>query len=69
MLLINIDQTTATGPTELTARILKETAKEIAAGVLSGIFQQPYEDGHVPSDWSTARISAKYKKGDKAKSI
>ena len=36
------------------------------AGVLSVIFQQSYEEGTVPSDWLTARISAIYKKGDKA---
>ena len=30
------------------------------------IFQQSYEEGTVPSDWLTARISAIYKKGDKA---
>ena len=65
ILLKNIDQTKATGPDELPARILKETAKEIA-GVLSVIFQQSYEEGTVPSDWLTARISAIYKKGDKA---
>ena len=66
MLLMNIDQTKATGPSELPTRILKETAKEIAADVLSEIFQQSYEDGPVPPDWSTARISATYKKDDKA---
>ena len=65
MLLKNIDQTKATGPDELPARILKETAREIA-GVLSVIFQQSYKEGTVPSDWLTARISAIYKKGDKA---
>ena len=65
ILLKNIDQTKATGPHELPARILKETAREIA-GVLSVIFQQSYEEGTVPSDWLTARISAIYKKGDKA---
>ena len=62
---MKFDQTKATGPDELPARILKETAKEIA-GVLSVIFQQSYEEGTVPSDWLTARISAIYKKGDKA---
>ena len=62
MLLKNIDQTKATGPDELPARILKETAKEIA-GVICVTFQS-YEDGTVPSDWLTARIYAIYKKGD-----
>ena len=46
---------------KLPARILKETANEIA-GVLAVIFQQSYEEGTVPSDWLTARISAIYKK-------
>ena len=59
ILLKNIDQTKATGPAELPERMLKETAKEIA-GVLSVIFQQSYEEGTVPSDWLTARISAIY---------
>ena len=49
----NIDQTKATGRNKLSARILKETANEIA-GVMSVIFQQSYEDGTVPSDGSPA---------------
>ena len=65
IVLKNIDQTKATGTDELPARILKETAKEIA-GVLSVIFQQSYEEVTVQSDWLTARISAIYKKCDKA---
>ena len=65
ILLKSIDETKATSPDELPTRILKETAKEIA-GVLSVIFQQSDENGTVPSDWLTARISAIYKKGDKA---
>ena len=65
ILLKNIDQTKATGPDELPARILKETAKAIS-GVLSVIFQQSYEDGTVPFDWLTTQISAIYQKGDKA---
>ena len=64
-LLKNINQTKAAGPDELPARILKETAKEIS-GVLSNIFQQSYDEGTVPSDWSTARISSIYKKCDKS---
>ena len=58
-LLKNINQIKAA------ARILKETAKEIS-GVVSYIFQQSCEEGTVSSDWSTARISAIYKKGDKS---
>ena len=42
-----------------------QTAKAIS-GVLSYIFQQSYDEGTVPSDWSTASVSAIYKKGDKS---
>ena len=64
-LLLNINPTKAAGPDELPARVLKETAKQIS-GILSFMFQQAYEVGSVPTDWSKARISAIYKKGDKS---
>ena len=58
ILLKNINQTKAADPDEFPARILtlKDTAKQIS-GVLSLIFQQSYEEGTIPSEWSTARIS------------
>ena len=61
-LLDNIKPNKAAGPDELPARVLKEVSKEIS-GVLSMIFQQSYNAGRIPDDWSTARISAIYKKG------
>ena len=64
LLLKDIDQTKSTGPDNRPASALKETAKEIA-GVLSVVFQQFYEEGTVPSDWTTTRKYALYKKGDK----
>ena len=65
MLLDNIKPNKAAGPDELPAGVLKEVSKEIS-GVLSMIFQQSYNAGRIPDDWSAARISAIYKKGDKS---
>ena len=58
------NQIKAPGPDEFPARNLKETTKDIS-GVLSFIFQQSYEVGTIPSDWSTARMSMIYKKCEK----
>ena len=64
-LLLSINPTKAAGPDEITSRVLKETGREIS-GVLAYIFQQSYEEGAIPADWSSARISAIYKKGNKS---
>ena len=64
-LLDNIKPNKAAGPDELPARVLKDVSKEIS-GVLSMIFQQSYNVGRIPDDWSAARISAIYKKWDKS---
>ena len=64
-ILTSINPSKATGPDDLPARVLKEVAHEIS-GVLAYIFQQSYEEAVLPKDWSAARISAIYKKGDKA---
>ena len=63
-LLLSINPTKAAGPDELPSKVLKEVGREIA-GALAFVFQQSYEEGAIPKDWSTARISAIYKKGDK----
>ena len=54
----------AAGPDELPARVLKEMACEIS-GMLTFLFQQSYECGSVPEDWSKATVAAIYKKGNK----
>ena len=64
-LLLNIKPSKAAGPDELPARVLKEVGREISA-VLAFIFQQSYEEGATPEDWSSARISSIYKKGAKS---
>ena len=60
----NLDHKKASGPDQISAKILKETATEIAP-ILQHIFQKSYDTGNVPNDWKTANISAIYKKGDK----
>ncbi len=49
----------AAGPDELPARVLKEMACEIS-GMLTFLFQQSYECGSVPEDWSKATVAAIY---------
>ena len=56
----------ASRPDLLQTRILKLVASEIAH-VLSVIFQQSYDTGTVPTDWTHANITAVFKKGDKTK--
>ena len=54
----------AGGPDELSARILHDTAEDITS-MLTYIFQQSFDTGTTPSDWTNALVSAIYKKGAK----
>ena len=60
----NLDHKKTSGPDQVSAKILKETAWEIAP-ILQHICQKSYNTGNVPNDWKTANISTIYKKGDK----
>ena len=51
-------------PDEISPRVLKETAVEIAP-VLTSIFNQSLSTGVVPEDWRQANIFALHKKGSK----
>ena len=51
----------ATGPDEIPAKVLKETANEIAP-IIHHIFQQSYTSGQLPEAWKTAFVTAIYKK-------
>ena len=55
----------ACGPDEIPARVLKELAPYIAPW-LSSIFQQSYDTGAVPSDWTKALVTAINKKDSKS---
>ena len=61
-LLLSINPTKSAGPDELPSKVLQKVGREIA-GALAFVFQHSYEEGVMPKDWSTARISAIYKKG------
>ena len=63
-LLLNIRPCKAAGPDELPARVLKELANEISAP-LTFLYQQSFETGELPHDWSQATVTAIYKKGSK----
>ena len=56
----------ATGPDELSARVLKETA-DIVAGPLCDIFNQSLKFSSVPDDWKLANVTPIFKKGDRCK--
>ena len=62
--LCSIKANKATGPDELPARVLRDTAEEIAP-VIQYIFQQSLDHGKLPTDWTKALVTAIYKKGDK----
>ena len=55
----------AAGPDDITPRLLKESAKEIAP-VLASIFQQSLDEGTLPNDWLVANITPLFKKGNKS---
>ena len=56
----------ATGPDELSARVLKEAA-DIVAGPLCDIINQSLKFSSVPADWKLANVTPIFKKGDRCK--
>ena len=57
----NLNQNKGTGPDELPARVLKETAEQIAP-IITQMFQQSYDTGKLPIDWLQALVTPIYKK-------
>ena len=57
----NLNQNKATGPDELPARVLKETAEQIAP-IITHIFQQSYNTSKLPDDWLQALVTPIHKK-------
>jgi hypothetical protein len=62
-LLKNIDASKATGPEEISARILKEFAPELSP-LLTNIFNKSIQEGKVPKDWRQANVIPVFKKGE-----
>lgn len=63
-LLKNNDASKATGPDEISARILKEFAPELSP-LLTNIFYKSIQEGEVPKDWRQANVIPVFKKGEK----
>jgi hypothetical protein len=63
-LLKNIHTDKASGPDNISNKVLKNCAEELTP-VISHIFQLSLETGSLPTDWRNANISPIFKKGDK----
>ncbi|KAL8582913.1 hypothetical protein ACOMHN_057066 [Nucella lapillus] len=62
-LLKNLKPNKASGPDEISSRILKELSTELAPA-LTTIFRSSLSTGQVPSDWRDALVSPIFKKGE-----
>ena len=67
-LLNNINHHKATGPDNISGRILKEL-QEKTAPILSLIVTKSFHTGKTPIDWKTAYVAPAFKKGDKHKAV
>ena len=63
-MLINLKPHKASGPDNLSPRVLKELAIAIAP-CLTIIFNKSYDTGCVPKDWRHANVAPIFKKGEK----
>ena len=67
-LLSNINPHKASGPDNISGRILKEL-KEITAPILTILFQKSLQSGTIPTDWKHANVAPAYKKGEKYNAV
>ena len=65
-LLKGLKEHKASGPDQVTPRLLKHICTEIAP-ILQLFFQATLHQGKIPQDWKTANVVPIYKKGDKHK--
>ena len=65
-LLKGLNPNKASGPDEISPRLLKELHHEIAP-ILTKIYRSSLSTGIVPNDWKTALVAPVYKKGPKYK--
>ena len=63
-LLAKLDPNKASGPDNISCRILKELAVELAPA-LTAIFNQSIDSGSLPTEWTKANVTPIYKKGNK----
>jgi len=62
--LANLDASKATGPDEIPARILKETAHEVAPS-LCELFNKSLRLGSVATDWKRANVVPVFRENNK----
>ena len=65
----NLDVQKASGPDEISTRLLKETAEvtaPVTAPVLKLIFEKSLDTGEIPYDWRVANVAPIYKKGERS---
>ena len=65
-LLKGLNPNKASGPDEISPRLLKELHVELAP-ILTKIYRSSLSTGIVPEDWKTALVAPVYKKGPKCK--
>ena len=65
-LLKGLNPNKASGPDEISPRLLKELYVELAP-ILTKIYRSSLSTGIVPEDWKTALVAPVYKKGPKCK--
>ena len=65
-LLKNLNPNKASGPDEISPKLLKELHHEIAP-ILTKLFKSSLHSGIVPDDWKSALVAPVYKKGPKCK--
>ena len=63
-LLANLNPSKSAGPDAISSRCLRDLATEIS-GMLTYIFQQSFNTGSIPKDWSTAMVVPVHKKSNK----
>ena len=62
----NLNPNKASGPDEISPKLLKELHHEIAP-ILTKIFKSSLHSGIVPDDWKSALVAPVYKEGPKCK--
>ena len=67
-LLSELDITKSSGPDNISPRILKECAHELAPS-LTGIFNLSLTTGELPSDWKTANVIPIHKSGERVMAV
>ena len=64
-LLKKLKEHKAAGPDEITTKLLKTLASELAPA-LELLYQATMKQGHIPNDWRHAKVAPIYKKGDRS---